>query len=68
MAHTYTTADGATVRTGDRVYNYYSMCPGVVGKDKGDGWFFFEAEPTGGELLNGDRICTLAHAERMGWS
>jgi hypothetical protein len=39
---TYLTEDGHRVQTGDRVYNYYDMQPGIIREDRGSGWFTFE--------------------------
>ncbi len=68
---TYKTADGMTVKMGDRVFNYYGMVPGRIGLDRSTprepGWFEFLAEGGGRDLLNGERICSIRHAERMGW-
>lgn len=65
------TDDGGTVHTeGDLVYDYYSMEPVVIGPACGDGWF--NSLKPGNDswtvgMLNGQRICSLAHARRMGW-
>jgi hypothetical protein len=66
----YTTEDGVTVRTGDVVYDYYSMEVVRIGRDCGrsDGWFEVEV-PQGGKrasagVLNGQRICTMPFARR----
>jgi hypothetical protein len=65
---TYKTECGATVQTGDRVYNYYDMQPGRILNDEHDGWFRF-APDDGGQysLLNGARICTIQYAQRRGF-
>lgn len=64
-----TTADGHDVLPGERVYNYYDMQPGaIVSMPRDDGWFRFQPDGAlGATLLNGERICTMAHARRMGW-
>lgn len=72
MAHTtnITTADGQLVRKGDTVFSHYTMREHVILTDPDiDGWFYLRrADGTPGrELLNGERICSLAHARRMGW-
>lgn len=64
---TYKTADGATVKIGDRVYNYYDRVPGTIARDGGDGWFDFTGDDGRKTLLDGDRVCTLAFAARKGW-
>jgi hypothetical protein len=66
----YRTEDGKDVKVGDKVYDYYSMKPGTIVKDAGtfpDPWF--DVEHTDGTIvvLNGQRICTMEHAARMGW-
>lgn len=64
----YVTEDGVTVKEGERAFNYYDMKPGVIGEPSipFDGWFRFMQEG-GSALLNGARICSVAHAEKMGW-
>ena len=54
------------MRTGERVYNYYDMRPGTIGRDRGAGWFEFHQD---GErtMLNGQRICIIAYARRRGF-
>lgn len=76
---TYVTEDGVTVREGDLVYDYYSMERVVIGEASGsDGWFatlrpgsVTEERPRGvrgtANQLNGQRICTLAFAQRRGF-
>jgi len=65
------TEDGKSVREGDRVYDYYSMEPGVIVPNSivmhPDPWFDVEKDNGKRTLLNGQRICTLQHAKRMGW-
>jgi hypothetical protein len=64
----YETDDGYFVGIGDHVYNYYDMEPGRIEKDSDGEWFYFRADGAHGlTLLNGARICSLAHARRMGW-
>lgn len=76
---TYETEDGVTVRTGDLVYDYYSMEPVIIGEPAGsDGWFdtvrpgsVDDSHPRGvrsrSGMLNGARICTMAFAKRRGF-
>jgi hypothetical protein len=69
---TYKTEDGATVNTGDKVYDYYSMEPVIIGEDLKDGWFdALRADGSGrfasATMLNGQRICTMAFAKRHGF-
>lgn len=65
------TADGMEVPVGEIVYNYYDMEVGCIATEPDDvGWFYFTpqyAGKGGRTLLNGERICSLAHAKRMGW-
>lgn len=68
----YRTEDGVAVKEGDRAYDYYSMQPGVVGKDAGGtgpniGWFDFYHDNGNVELLNGQRICSMAYARKRGF-
>lgn len=63
---------GNTYTTGSRAYDYYSMEPGRIGRDAGGvganaGWFDFEHDDGTTHLLNGQRICSMEHARRMGW-
>ena len=54
---TVQTADGATVKTGDRVFNYYDCEWGVIGTIHADGWFYFRGESDDHHrLLNGERV------------
>lgn len=66
----YITEDGVEVAEGDRVYNYYDMKPGVIGRPSGstDGWFHFKPD-NGGQytILNGARICTIEYAKGRGF-
>ena len=65
------TEDGTTFKEGDRAYNYYDMKPGVIRPNSitmaPDAWFDFDHDDGTRALLNGQRICSLAHAKRMGW-
>lgn len=62
------TADGFEVQPGDRVFNYYDMEDGkVTTEPASDGWFTFVSEFGRHRTLNGDRICTVTHAQQMGW-
>ncbi|MFL5861156.1 MAG: hypothetical protein ACJ780_10285 [Solirubrobacteraceae bacterium] len=64
----YRSEDGATLKQGDRAYDYYTMAPGVIGEPAGsDGWFDFHHDRGTRTLLNGQRICTLAFAKRRGF-
>lgn len=52
-----TTADGATVRKGDRVFNYYDWQWGTIIEDPdSEGWFYVEHEDGSRKTLNGERI------------
>lgn len=63
---TIRTADGKTVREGDRVFSHYTCTWGVITKPRewgGDGvWFDFVQDGGKSDLLNGDRICTVKPA------
>lgn len=69
----YTTADGAKVKEGDLVYDYYSMEPIIIGGPNGStGWFdTLRADGSGvrssAGMLDGSRICTLSNARRQGF-
>jgi hypothetical protein len=65
----YRTEDGATLKQGDRAYDYYGMKPGVIGEpDFGfAGWFTFLHDDGTRDLLNGQRICTMRTARRQGF-
>lgn len=65
----YTTEDGAVVNEGDRVYNYYDMKPGVIGRSTFDGtWFTFTPDDgSQRNVLNGARVCTIEYAKRRGF-
>lgn len=56
---TFRTADGATVRVGDRVYNYYDCEWGKIaghGPFQREGWFSFVSDAGASRILNGERI------------
>jgi hypothetical protein len=62
------TADQVKVGKGDPIYDYYNMKPGVIDSEPDDsGWFWVLHSDGSKDLLDGTRICTLKHAERMGW-
>lgn len=63
----YRTDDGRIVSTGDEVFSHYTMSQGVIGDDMGQGWFRFVSPETGRDMLDGQRICSLDYARRMGW-
>lgn len=64
-----TTADGQKAYVGDAVFNYYDMRRVVIDSEPDDqGWFNCIVPGCHGkDYLNGQRICSLAHARRMGW-
>jgi hypothetical protein len=63
-----TTADGVTVNVGSRVFSHYTMhCHTILTAPDSQGWFYLSREDDTRELLNGERICSLDHARRMGW-
>lgn len=64
---TYRTGDGVEVKTGDEVFSHYTFTSGTIGADAGSGWFYLVSEGHEREMLNGERICSLNHARRMGW-
>jgi hypothetical protein len=66
----FVTEDGAHVKVGDEIYDYYSMMKGKIIMFSGympDPWF--SVQHTDGKIitLNGQRICTLEFAKRKGW-
>ena len=62
------TEDGHTVAHGDRVFDYYSMAAGVIAEPPdAEGWFTVRHDRGTTALLNGERICTIAFAQRKGW-
>jgi hypothetical protein len=64
----YVDDNGISHRYGDHVYSYYLMVPGTIGPDLGDGWFdFVHTYGAKVTMLNGQRICSIEHAKRMGW-
>lgn len=72
----YKTAGGSIVQEGDLVFSHYTMRKGIIGRAHGspahpssfDGWFDYMDPETGyrRDMLNGERICTLAEARRYG--
>lgn len=69
---TIKTADGVLMKEGDLAYSHYTMSAGTIGPmtssfSDPDPWFDFIHRDGSSTLLNGDRICTIAHAKRMGW-
>jgi hypothetical protein len=67
-----TSDDGQKLEAGDRAYNYYDMKVGTIGpertwKDLPDVWVEFIHADGSTATLNGQRICSIAHAKRMGW-
>lgn len=72
MARTIRTEDGVTVQEGDRVYDYYSMEPGVIVpgtviENGGDLWFDVKHDNGDRVILNGQRICSPAFAVSRGF-
>lgn len=64
----YRTDDGQIVHTGDRVFSHYTMTAGKIGEARSqEGWFAFTDDNGDREMLNGQRVCSLSHAQRMGW-
>jgi len=63
----YVDDESISHRPGDRAYCYYTMRPGTIGRDLGDGWFDFDYDDGTSDMLNGQRICRPEHAEKMGW-
>lgn len=53
------TADGKTVREGERVFDYYNGAWGTVGTVEDDGWFTFTSEAGRKTSLNGERVCVV---------
>lgn len=64
---TIQTADGVTVQVGATVYNYYDMTECQIAEAPDSVGWFHVTQKGGPTLLNGERICSLAHAKRMGW-
>lgn len=60
---------GEAFAVGDRVFSHYTMQEGVVGEPNAglDGWFYLTYPSGERHLLDASRICSLAHARRMGW-
>ena len=67
-ADTITAADNVLLAVGDPAFDYYNMKAGRF-EDLPDaqGWAHFRHDDGGRDLLNGERVCSLAHARRMGW-
>jgi hypothetical protein len=65
------TEDGVVVRPGDRIYDYYSMKPGIIEPGSithaPDVWFDVTHDDGTRTILNGQRICTIAWAKAQGW-
>lgn len=68
---TIRTEDGVVVQPGDRVYDYYSMKPGVIQPGSlilaPDVWFDVTHDDGTRNVLNGQRICTMEFARRRGF-
>jgi hypothetical protein len=66
-----TSEDGKPFTDGDRVYDYYSMKPGIIvpGSEcmAPDLWFDVKHDDGSTVVLNGQRICSLEWARKMGW-
>jgi hypothetical protein len=62
-----TTADGVVVMVGDSVFSHYTMREHIIATDPDDTGWFYVINSEGRDLLNGERICSLEHARRMGW-
>lgn len=66
-----TTEDGEVVYAGERVYNYYDMKPGTIRPGSltlaPDVWFDVEHDDGTHNVLNGQRICSIAYAQRRGF-
>lgn len=64
-------ADGKEYEVDDLVYDYYGMNEGVIVSEPDDqGWFYLGVWSDGHysrELRNGERVCSLEHAQKMGW-
>lgn len=58
---------GESFAVGDTAFSHYTMRAGMVGEPDAQGWFRFLYTDGGSDLLDATRICTLSHAERMGW-
>jgi len=65
--YSVSTADGKIVKEGEVAFNYYDMYLGTVGPIGYDGWFRFKGLSESC-LLNGERICSVDHAKKMGWT
>jgi hypothetical protein len=54
---TIVTADGATLKVGDRAFNYYDCKWGKIEEiNRHDDWFTFRHEDGTSAVLNGERI------------
>lgn len=61
-------ADGAEVGVGSTCFDYYSMKRGRFAAPLDEqGWGWFEHDDGTRDLLDGERVCSLAHAQKMGW-
>lgn len=61
-------ADGVEVAIGAPAFNYYGMKRGRFDGQLDDaGWGWFTHDDGTRDLLNGERVCSLAHAQKMGW-
>lgn len=69
MVTKYRDDSGVWHKEGDRAYCYYTMKPGTVGEelDREAGWFEFYYDDGTSDMLNGQRICSIEHAQLMGW-
>lgn len=63
------TEDWDNHKDDSRLFNYYDQKIGNIMWQTVDsaGWFTFIHEDSTIQHLNGDRICTMAHARRKGW-
>jgi hypothetical protein len=58
---------GERFQVGDEVFSHYTMRAGIVGEVDSMGWFELRYAEGGSDYLDGTRVCSLAHARRMGW-
>lgn len=76
----YKTADGSPITHGKPLFNYYDGYVVLVKIDgthadpdsefhqSWDGWYYTKRENgETGPILNGERMCSLEHARKMGW-
>jgi len=62
------TADGEPVEVGSLVFNYYDRAVGVIATAPDEaGWFDLRQNDGTKAYLNEERICSIAHARKMGW-